>query len=127
MKFTADGTFVYQIGTAGMQGPNSEKIDGGPNGTPQPYLVADMSVTADTNRLYVADGYGNRRILIVDAATGQYIGHFGAYGQNPVVDDPSAEGFCRDEVREPYCAGPSHVHVKLRTRTFSRTTSSPIA
>ena len=90
LKFTADGTFVYQIGTAGMDGPNSEKIDGGPNGTPQPYLVADMSVDAKTNRLYIADGYGNRRILIVDAATGQYVGHFGAYGQNPVVDDPSS-------------------------------------
>jgi hypothetical protein len=90
LKFTADGSFVYQIGTAGMDGPNSEKIDGGPNGTPQPYLVADMSVDATTNRLYVADGYGNRRILIVDAATGRYVGHFGAYGQNPVPDDPSA-------------------------------------
>ena len=52
------------------------------------YLVADMSVDPSTNRLYIADGYGNRRILIVDAASGQYIGHFGAYGQNPVVDDP---------------------------------------
>ena len=90
LKFTADGTFVYQIGTAGMNGPNSEKIDGGPNGTPQPYLVADMSVDPKANRLYIADGYGNRRILIVDAATGQYVGHFGAYGQNPVVDDPSS-------------------------------------
>jgi len=73
-----------------MEGPDSEKIDGGPNGTPQPYLVADMSVDPQTNRLYIADGYGNRRILIVDAATGQYIGHFGAYGQNPVEDDPTA-------------------------------------
>ena len=90
LKFRSDGTFVYQIGTAGMDGPNSEKIDGGPNGTPQPYLVADMSVDPSTNRLYVADGYGNRRILIVDAATGQYIGHFGAYGQNPVTDDPTS-------------------------------------
>jgi len=90
LKFTADGTFVYQIGTAGMTGPNSEKIDGGPKGTPQPYLVADMSVDPKTNRLYIADGYGNRRILVVDAATGQYVGHFGAYGQNPVTDDPSS-------------------------------------
>jgi DNA-binding beta-propeller fold protein YncE len=34
--------------------------------------------------MYIADGYGNRRVLIVDAATGKYVGHFGAYGQNPV-------------------------------------------
>ena len=90
LKFTADGEFVYQIGFAGMDGPNSENIDGEPNETPQPYLVADMSVEPATNRLYVADGYGNRRILIVDAETGQHVGHFGAYGQNPVVDDPSS-------------------------------------
>jgi DNA-binding beta-propeller fold protein YncE len=90
LKFTASGEFLFQIGRQGMKGPDSEKIDGGPNGTPQPYLVADMRVDPRTNRLYVADGYGNRRILIVDAETGQYIGHFGAYGQNPVDDDPSS-------------------------------------
>ncbi len=99
LKFTAEGEFVYQIGFAGMQGPDSEDIDGGPNGTPQPYLVADMTVDPRTNRMYVADGYGNRRILIVDAATGQYIGHFGAYGQNP-VDDPEGTDI------DPYDAGP---------------------
>ena len=46
-----------------------------------------MTVDPKTNRLYVADGYGNRRVLIADAATGKYIGHFGAYGQNPVVGE----------------------------------------
>ena len=87
LKFRADGTFVYQIGTAGAKGPNSNDTNGGINGTPQPFMVADMSVDPKTNRLYVADGYGNRRVLIVDAATGKYIGHFGAYGQNPVVGE----------------------------------------
>jgi DNA-binding beta-propeller fold protein YncE len=37
--------------------------------------------------MYIADGYGNRRVLIVDAATGKYVGHFGAYGQNPVIGE----------------------------------------
>lgn len=99
LKFTADGEFVWQMGYAGMEGPDSENIDRGPNGTPQPYLVADFSVDPSSNRLYVADGYGNRRILIADAETGMYVGHFGAYGQNP-VDDP--EGTDED----PYVAGP---------------------
>jgi DNA-binding beta-propeller fold protein YncE len=92
LKFTGDGEFIYQIGHAGMEGPDSDNIDGGPNGTPQPYLVADMSIDSDTNRMYVADGYGNRRILIVDADNGQYIGHFGAYGQNPVGDETDGFG-----------------------------------
>ena len=107
LKFTSDGEFVWQMGHAGMEGPDSENIDGGPNGTPQPYLVADMSVDPETNRLYVADGYGNRRILIADAETGQYIGHFGAYGQNPVLDDPT-EGVADTDVgswTEDYRAG----------------------
>jgi DNA-binding beta-propeller fold protein YncE len=99
LKFTADGKFIYQVGYAGMKGPNSDDTNGGPNGTPQPYLVADMSVDPKTNRMYVADGYGNRRVLIVDAATGKYIGHFGAYGQNP-VDDPEGTDI------DPYDSGP---------------------
>ena len=69
LKFTAEGEFIYQMGYAGMEGPDSENIDRGPNGTPQPYLVADFSVDPSSNLLYVADGYGNRRILIADAET----------------------------------------------------------
>ena len=98
LKFTADGEFVYQIGHAGMDGPNSDDTNSGPNGTPQPYLPADMTVDPETNRLYIADGYGNRRILIVDAASGKYIGHFGAYGQNPVGDP--------ETTADPYDSGP---------------------
>ena len=87
LKFKMDGTFVYQIGKAGAKGPNSNDTNGGINGTPQPFLPADMTVDSKTNLLYIADGYGNRRVLIVDAATGKYAGHFGAYGQNPVKGD----------------------------------------
>jgi DNA-binding beta-propeller fold protein YncE len=49
-----------------------------------------MVVEPATNRLYIADGYGNRRVLIVDAESGKYIGHFGAYGNHP-VDDRAAK------------------------------------
>ena len=99
LKFTAEGEFMYQIGHAGMEGPDSGDVDGGPNGTPQPYLVAEMTVDPETNLLYIADGYGNRRILIVDGETGQYVGHLGAYGQNP-ADDPEGTDI------DPYDAGP---------------------
>jgi hypothetical protein len=87
LKFKMDGTFVYQIGKAGAKGPNSNDTNGGINGTPQPFWPADMTVDPKTNIMYIADGYGNRRVLIVDAATGKYIGHFGAYGQNPVIGE----------------------------------------
>src|SRR6185436_12480831 len=98
LKFKPDGTFVYQIGTAGAKGPNSNDTNSGVNGTPGPYWPADMVVDPNTNLLYIADGYGNRRVLIVDAETGKYVGHFGAYGQNPVTDLATS--------RDPYDQGP---------------------
>ena len=103
LKFKTDGTFVYQIGRAGAKGPNSNDTNGGINGTPQPYLPADMTVDPKTNLLYIADGYGNRRVLIVDAATGKYVGHFGAYGQNPVQGE-NARGAGAGEGVGPWAA-----------------------
>ena len=90
LKFKTDGTFVMQIGTPGAKGPNSNDTNGGVNGTPEPFWPADMVVDPKTNLMYIADGYGNRRVLIVDAATGKYVGHFGAYGQNPVAGENAA-------------------------------------
>jgi DNA-binding beta-propeller fold protein YncE len=104
LKFKADGTFVLQIGSAGAKGPNSNDTNGGINGTPQPFLPADMSVEPKTNLLYIADGYGNRRVLIVNAETGKYVGHFGAYGQNPVADDPTPVGTTTGEGVGPWAA-----------------------
>lgn len=125
LKFKKDGTFVYQIGHAGARGPNSNDTDGGINGTPQPFLPADMTVDPETNRLFIADGYGNSRVLIVDAATGKYLGHFGAYGQNPVPDPrfaggaqlgegigPWAADFARGEMKPKFFRSPLHC-VKL--------------
>jgi DNA-binding beta-propeller fold protein YncE len=89
LKFDMDGNFKMRIGGT-PSGPASNDTSGGINGTPLLYLPADMVV--DSGKLYVADGYGNRRVLIVDANTGKYIGHFGAYGQNPVDDAAAAAG-----------------------------------
>ena len=85
LKFDMDGNFKMRIGGT-PQGPDSNDAHGGLHDTPLLYQPADMVVDPLTNRLYVADGYGNRRVLIADAETGKYIGHFGAYGNNPVND-----------------------------------------
>lgn len=88
LKFTMDGTFVMQIGKAGLTA-GSNNTNGDPNGRPLLGNPADMEVDPDTNELYIADGYGNKRILVVDAATGLYKRHWGAYGVTPVIDtDP---------------------------------------
>jgi len=40
-------------------------------------------VWAPTNEVFVADGYGNRRVVVYDAETGAYKRHWGAYGNKP--------------------------------------------
>ena len=45
-----------------------------------------MIVDPATNELYVADGYGNHRVIVFDAATGAYKRHWGAYGKPPTDD-----------------------------------------
>lgn len=90
LKFSADGTFIYQVGDPGASSADSNDTDGASNGTPQPFRPADMEVDPDTNELYIADGYGNHRVVVVDAATGSYLRHWGAYGQNPVDDSPNS-------------------------------------
>ncbi len=86
LKFAADGTFIYQIGDSGEGTPDSNDSGGAANGTPQVSRPADMEVDPETNELYIADGYSNHRIVVVDADTGMYRRHWGAYGQNPVDD-----------------------------------------
>jgi DNA-binding beta-propeller fold protein YncE len=96
LKFDMDGNFKLRIGGV-SKGPDSNNKNGGFNATPLLYRAADMVVDPKTNWLYVADGYGNRRVLIVDADTGKYIGHFGAYGNSPVDDAAvSAQGLWSD-------------------------------
>jgi hypothetical protein len=85
LKFDREGNFKLRIGGT-PSGPNSNDTGGGIHATPVLYRAADMVVDPATNRLYIADGYGNRRVLIVDAETGKYIGHFSAYGNNPFDD-----------------------------------------
>ena len=75
LKFTAEGKFLMQIGKPGK----SE----GSNSTTQLGRPAHMELDAAANELYVADGYGNRRVIVFDAATGAYKRHWGAYGKRP--------------------------------------------
>jgi DNA-binding beta-propeller fold protein YncE len=46
-------------------------------------LPAKTFVDQATNELFVADGYGNHRVIVFDADTGQYKRHWGAYGNKP--------------------------------------------
>jgi hypothetical protein len=76
LKFSNDGTFLLNIGDPGFDGPDSNDTDGAANGTPQPYNAADIEVDSKANEAYIADGYGNHRVLVVDADTGLYKRHW---------------------------------------------------
>ena len=71
LKFAKEGKFVMMIGGP-TKGADSNNKDGGKNATPFFFLPADVMVDPSNNRLYVSDGYGNRRVVMVDAATGKY-------------------------------------------------------
>jgi hypothetical protein len=82
LKFTQAGKFLMQIGKAGAsKGSNDIANLRGP---------AKMWVDPKTNELYVADGYGNKRVIVFDADTGKYKRHWGAYGHKPDDTDPGA-------------------------------------
>jgi DNA-binding beta-propeller fold protein YncE len=75
LKFTQDGKFLMQIGKAAQSK--------GSNDVANLRLPAKTFVDKDTNEVYVADGYGNHRVIVFDADTGQYKRHWGAYGNKP--------------------------------------------
>jgi DNA-binding beta-propeller fold protein YncE len=87
LKFSRDGTFLLQIGKAGLTG-GSNATNGAPNGTPLLGQPADVEVDPVNNEAYIADGYQNKRVLVVDGMTGKYLRHWGAYGRTP--DDVDA-------------------------------------
>jgi DNA-binding beta-propeller fold protein YncE len=79
LKFTKDGKFLLQ---SGHQGKNAGSND------PENFgRVAQIYVDPKTNEAFVADGYKNRRVAVVDADTGKIKRWWGAYGNKP-NDDP---------------------------------------
>ena len=75
LVFTGDGNFVAEYGEAGNAADS--------NSTEHFGQVAEISVDAETNEVYLADGYGNKRIAVIDANTGAFKRYWGAYGNRP--------------------------------------------
>jgi DNA-binding beta-propeller fold protein YncE len=80
LKFTRQGKFVKQFGKKGVTA-NS-------NATDHFFQVAKVFVDEKNNEVYVADGYGNKRVVVMDTETGQFKRFWGAYGNKP--DDTNA-------------------------------------
>jgi len=98
LKFTRDGEFVMQIGGSGTSEGNTDT-----NNLKQP---AEAAIYPDTNEVFVADGYGNRRIIVFDADSGEYKRMWGAFANAPL--EASAEQPPPDDVLGPQQFGTVH-------------------
>ena len=75
LKFSNKGKFLLQIG-----GRTTNKGNADTKNLNRP---ADVVVLAKTNEAFFADGYGNRRVIVLDADTGAYKRSWGAFGNKP--------------------------------------------
>ncbi|HEY5616774.1 MAG TPA: hypothetical protein VIK60_02460 [Vicinamibacterales bacterium] len=88
LKFTRTGKFIAQYGKAGVhRGPtNAEGLStyaGDSNDQQNFGRVAKIFVDARDNEAYIADGYLNKRVAVLDADTGAMKRYWGAYGNKP--------------------------------------------
>ncbi len=104
LKFAQDGTFLAQFGTPGANTGSHDTENFG--------RVSKIAFDASANEAYIADGYSNKRVAVIDMNTGEFKRYWGAYGNEPDdtdlgsynPDDPPAQQF-----RTPvHCAEPSN-------------------
>ena len=103
LRFTNTGRFLAQYGTPGTdRGSTSTEHFGRP---------AKISFDAENDEVYVADGYSNKRVAVVDINTGAIKRFWGAYGNVPSDEytgsyDPNAPLI--QQFRSPvHCAEPT--------------------
>ena len=75
LKFTKEGKFIKQFGFGYA---NARSIDTWAFRQPAKIFVDDAKSEA-----YISDGYGNHRVIVIDAETGAFKRMWGAYGNRP--------------------------------------------
>jgi DNA-binding beta-propeller fold protein YncE len=104
LKFTQDGKFVKQFGFA--------YAGAGSNDMWAFKQVAKISLDEAKNEAYVADGYGNHRVAVIDMDSGKIKRYWGAYGNKP--DDTNLGRYnptapIAQQFRNPvHCAEPTN-------------------
>ncbi|MFM1897729.1 MAG: hypothetical protein RLZZ385_2803 [Pseudomonadota bacterium] len=104
LVFTRNGDYIRTIGEPG-NGPDS-------NSTTHFSRVAEIAMDVSANEAYIADGYGNRRVAVLDMASGAFKRYWGAYGNRP--DDDADNTYTPgaplpQQFRPPvHCAEPSN-------------------
>jgi DNA-binding beta-propeller fold protein YncE len=84
LTFDNKGKFLLQIGGRTASTGNAD--------TKTVHQSADVFVWPNTNEAFVADGYGNRRVIVFDADTGAFKRMWGAFGNAPIDVPPAVRG-----------------------------------
>ena len=92
LKFTNKGTFLLQIGHRAQSKGNSD--------TGNLNRSADVFVYQKTNEVFVADGYGNHRVIVFDGDSGAFKRMWGAFGNKP-LDAAPREGRSSQQALTP--------------------------
>ena len=73
MKFTMDGELLLRVGRKGpvAKGDDPTMLD----------MPTDIYVDTKRREVYVSDGYGNHRVIVFDADTGEYKRQWTAFGK----------------------------------------------
>jgi DNA-binding beta-propeller fold protein YncE len=77
LKFTRNGKFLLQIGGRNSSGGNADSKN----------LHQPADAFFHNGEVFVADGYGNRRVIVFDAATGAFKRMWGAFGNAPAEEN----------------------------------------
>ena len=116
LKFTKDGRFLVQFGKMGARrraGARAGQTEGAQAGfaadsTDEASFgqVAKIFVDPKANEAYLADGYLNKRVAVIDADSGEMKRFWGAYGNRP--DDTPLPPYNPDAPPDKQFRNPVH-------------------
>lgn len=92
IKFTHDGKLIKLFGTKEATSSADTANFAGPTG---------VWVDPQTNEAYISDGYRNRRVIVIDADTGDFKRMWGAYGKPP-KDPQQKDAFGSDRLEDSF-------------------------
>ncbi len=101
VKYNAEGRHLLTIGVAGETA--------GSNDTARLGRPSDIAVDIDAREVFIADGYGNRRVIVFNSDSGDYKRHWGAYGNKP--DDTVPSVYASEDAPSQQFLGPVHAVV----------------
>jgi len=103
LKFSNDGSELLMI-IGDLDRSEPYRVDS--NNTRKLARPAEIDLDEEAREVYVADGYGNRRVIVFDMDTGAYKRHWGAYGNRP--DDAPMVEYSEELAPAQQFRGPVH-------------------